>query len=129
LRSAPGAAPPVWQVVGLEGALLTLSAQSPEWSTTDTHGFSAAMAAHTNVSGTTLAPTLYGRWLAASAALSTAATAAPRWFHQLNGDPRARVAAGLGTGSCRPSSRSCSPLHGHRSMASDRSISVCVFHS
>ena len=95
--SAPGAIPPVWQVVGLEGALLTINAHSPDWNTIDEHGFSAAMAAHTNVTGTTLAPTLYGRWLAASAALSTDATAAPRWFHQLNGDPRARVAAGLGT--------------------------------
>ena len=31
------------------------------------------------------------------ARLSTAAGATPPWFHQLNADPRARVAAGLGT--------------------------------
>jgi hypothetical protein len=59
--------------------------------------FTTALAARVNVKSSVLAPPLYGRWLAKSSMLSTAANAAPPWFHQLNGDPRARVAAGLGT--------------------------------
>ncbi len=96
--STPGVTPPPWQVVGLGGALRTLDATSQPWSGIDSHGFTAALAKLTNsATATQLAPPLYGRWLAQSAALSTAANASPPWFHTLNGDPRTRVAAGLGT--------------------------------
>jgi hypothetical protein len=95
--STPGVIPPAWQVVGLEGALRPLDASRAPWSTLDTHGFTAALAARSNATGTQLGPPLYGRWLAATAQLSTAAGAAPPWFHQLNSDPRTRTAAGLGT--------------------------------
>jgi hypothetical protein len=95
--SPPGVIPPAWQVVGLEGALRTLDASSTPWSTLDTQDFTAALAARSNATGTQLGPPLYGRWLAATARLSTADGATPPWFHQLNGDPRARTAAGLGT--------------------------------
>src|SRR5207248_9240411 len=78
-------------------ALVPLGAALPSWDTLDEHGFTAALAARVNTAGTHLEPPLYGRWLAAAAALSTAADAAPPWFHQLNADPRTRVAAGLGT--------------------------------
>ena len=95
--SAPGVEPPVWQVVELEGALRPLKSTWTPWSGLDAHGFTAALAAHTNAAGTKLTPPLYGRWLASAASLSTAADATPPWFHQLNADPRNRVAAGLGT--------------------------------
>ena len=96
--SAPGVSPPAWQVVGLQGALRTLDATPPPWSALDTQGFTAKLLPLVNgTSRTVLGPPLYGRWLAAASSLSTAAGAAPTWFHQLNGDPRARVAAGLGT--------------------------------
>ncbi|HEX7837765.1 MAG TPA: hypothetical protein VF469_09895, partial [Kofleriaceae bacterium] len=97
--SPPGADPPAWQVVKLEGALRTLplDGQDAPWSSLDANGFTTALAAHVNAQGPVLAPPLYGRWLAKANRLSTAPNAAPPWFHQLNGDPRARVAAGLGT--------------------------------
>lgn len=96
--ATPGAAPPAWQVVGLEGALRTLDATDEPWSGLDARGFTAALAPLLDAaSPTQLAPTLYGRWLAGTATLSTAPGAPPPWFHELNGDPRARVAAGLGT--------------------------------
>ena len=68
-----------------------------DWPGLDQHGFTPALAARTNATGTQLAPPLYGRWLAAASALLTTASATPVWFHQLNADPRTRVAAGLGT--------------------------------
>jgi hypothetical protein len=95
--SPSGVHPPDYQVVGAEGALRTLDAASPAWPTIDEKGFTAALLPRVNVAATTLAPTLYGRWLAAANRLSSAGNASPRWFHQLNGDPRTRVAAGLGT--------------------------------
>jgi hypothetical protein len=95
--SPPGAAPPEWQVADLASALIPLGAAIPDWPSIDARGFTAALAARTNAGGAVLAPPLYGRWLAAAAALSTAATATPPWFHQLNADPRVRIAAGLGT--------------------------------
>jgi len=110
--SPPGASPTNWQVVELQSALLPLVAPAsgggstpsppgpatiPDWPSTDGHGFTTALAARTNAVGTELDPPLYGRWLAATNSLSTAADATPPWFHELNGDPRARVAAGLGT--------------------------------
>ncbi len=95
--SPPGADPASWQVVDLASALKPVGATIAAWPGLDQHGFTTALAARTNATGTQLAPPLYGRWLAAASALSTAAEAMPPWFHQLNADPRARVAAGLGT--------------------------------
>jgi hypothetical protein len=95
--SPPGADPPAWQGVKLEGALRTLGGQHTPWPDLDENGYTAALAALVNVQGPVLAPPLYGRWLARASNLSAAPDAAPPWFHQLNGDPRARVAAGLGT--------------------------------
>ncbi len=98
--SPAGAAPPEWQVADLESALIPLDAAIPDWPSIDAHGFTAALATRTNATnanGAVLAPPLYGRWLAATDALLTAPGATPSWFHQLNADPRTRVAAGLGT--------------------------------
>jgi hypothetical protein len=95
--STPGTEPPRWQVVDLESALVPLGASVPDWSSIDEHGFTAALAARTNAAGNRLEPPLYGRWLAAVKALSSAPDATPRWFPQLNADPRTRIAAGLGT--------------------------------
>ena len=95
--SPPGTDPANWQVVDLDSALMPLGTSIAAWPDVDQHGFTAALAARVNATGTQLEPPLYGRWLAAASSLSTAAGAAPPWFHQLNADPRARVAAGLGT--------------------------------
>lgn len=95
--SPPGATPPVWETVSLASALIPVGETIPDWPSIDVNGYTAALAARTNAGGAVLAPPLYGRWLAAAAALSTAPGAAPPWFHQLNADPRARIAAGLGT--------------------------------
>jgi len=111
--SPPGADPPTWQVVELQSALLPLVAPPPaagdapagppvpavlpEWQSIDEHGFTTALAACTNAAETTLDPPLYGRWLAAAKKLDPSPGATPPWFQQLNADPRARVAAGLGT--------------------------------
>ena len=95
--SPPGADPAIWQVADIEGALIPLNAPLQDWSSIDAHGFTTALAVRTNADATKLEPPLYGRWLAAAASLTTSPTARPRWFHQLNADPRARIAAGLGT--------------------------------
>ena len=95
--SPPGAAPPAWQGADLEGALIPVGAVISDWAGIDAHGFTSALQARVNAKGSTLEPPLYGRWLAAADSLSTDPAATPPWFHQLNGDPRARVAAGLGT--------------------------------
>ena len=95
--SPPGAAPPQWLLVDLECALIPLDTAITRLAVDRQHGFTAALAERTNAGGAVLAPPLYGRWLAAANALSTDPTAVPPWFHQLNGDPRARIAAGLGT--------------------------------
>lgn len=92
--SPPGADPPNWQVVDLAGALVPQNTDLGAWKDIDAHGFTTALAAHTDAAGNRLAPPLYGRWLAAASKLSTAT---PPWFQQLNGDPRSRIAAGLGT--------------------------------
>ena len=93
--SPPGAQPPAWQVTKLAGALMPLDTEPPAWAG---GAFTDALVTLVNdANPRELAPPLYGRWLAKTAQLSTSPTAAPAWFHQLNGDPRARVAAGLGT--------------------------------
>jgi hypothetical protein len=89
--SPPGADPANWQVVDLASALQPIGTAIAAWPGLDQHGFTAALAARTNDTGTQVAPPLYGRWLAAASALLTTADATPPWFHQLNADPRARV--------------------------------------
>jgi len=44
-----------------------------------------------------LPPPIYGRWHAAQRVVSGEATGTPPWLHELNLDPRLRVAAALGT--------------------------------
>jgi hypothetical protein len=95
--SPPGTDPPAWQVTDLESALIPVGAAIAAWPGLDAHGFTSALQDRTKPNSTVLEPPLYGRWLAATDNLSTDPTAVPPWFHQLNGDPRARVAAGLGT--------------------------------
>ena len=111
--SPPGSTPANWQVVELQSALLPLVAPASaggdappgppapaviaDWPSVDQHGFSAALSSRTNDPGTKLDPPLYGRWLAAANRLLTGADATPPWFHELNADPRTRIAAGLGT--------------------------------
>ena len=91
----PGVQPASWEVAKLAGALVPLGAKPPVSTQT---AFSEAIATLVNAAGAReLAATLYGRWLAKAAQLSLAAGATPSWFHQLNGDAPARVAAGLGT--------------------------------
>jgi hypothetical protein len=95
--SPPGKTPPAWQAVDLESALIPPETTLDPWPGMDEHGFTTALASRTNAGGKKLEPPLYGRWLAAADSLVTTADARPPWFHELNGDPRARVAAGLGT--------------------------------
>jgi hypothetical protein len=91
----PAVVPPSWEVAKLLGALVPLGA--PPVASTQS-AFSEAIAALINAAGAReLAPPLYGRWLAKTAHLATAPGATPPWFHELNADATARVAAGLGT--------------------------------
>jgi hypothetical protein len=83
--------------VELESALIPPKTTLDPWPGLDEHGFTAALASRTNAKAKKLEPPLYGRWLAAKDSLETSTNAAPPWFHELNGDPRMRVAAGLGT--------------------------------
>jgi hypothetical protein len=92
--SPPGADPPNWQVVDLEGILVPHDPNIPAWSSIDANGFTTAIAGRIDAAGNRLEPPLYGRWLAAASSLSTAT---PPWVRQLNADPRTRVAAGVGT--------------------------------
>jgi len=87
----------------LGGALKrpTLSGEPPLPSPTST--FVTALATLVNTPATVLesggtpvvAPPLYGGWHARRPKLVPAST--PPWFHALNGDPRSRIAAALGT--------------------------------
>jgi hypothetical protein len=104
--SEPGAGLPKAQTqpMGLEGALLSLAAAAEprDWNAGERTTFVAALKgvvdrpedlidAGTGVRA--VAPPLYGRWHAAKKRLETP----PAWYHELNSDPRNRVAAGLGT--------------------------------
>jgi hypothetical protein len=95
--SPPGVNPPDWQIVDLQSMLVPVGASIAEWNTIDAHGFTAALAQRVNAHGPILEPPLYGRWLAAADAMVTPAPPTKPWFHHLNGDPRIRAAAGLGT--------------------------------
>ena len=86
-------------------ALTNPDATPGPWPATEREPFVAALAkmlnqpadALTQAGGTRIvAPPLWGRWHAAVDRLNAAAGAQPVWFHELNADPRLRVAAGLG---------------------------------
>jgi hypothetical protein len=95
--SPPGANPVHWQAIDLQSMLLPVGASISEWNTIDANGFTAALAQRVNTHGPILEPPLYGRWLAAADAMVIPVPSTRPWFHHLNADPRARVAAGLGT--------------------------------
>lgn len=96
----------------LEGALSAVDAESTPWPESQRKPWLTGLAQLLNASAdllekddagaTTVTPPLYGRWHAATKRLSDnpainpSPAPQPRWFHELNGDPRLRVAAGLG---------------------------------
>jgi hypothetical protein len=91
--------------LGLEGALKTLRTETTPWPETPTKvrfvdrlrqllNLPAALLAG-DTPELAVAPPLYGRWHAAQSTLEPGAM--PIWFHELNQDPRLRVASGLGT--------------------------------
>jgi hypothetical protein len=92
--------------LALEGALKTVSTKSTIWDAADQQAFVPKLAGVLNLPDNALtnnlgipvvAPPLYGRWHALQRRLIDTATALPKWFHQLNRDPRLRVSAALGT--------------------------------
>jgi hypothetical protein len=87
------------------GALTAPAGRPGPWPDASRTPFAAALAAMLNQPALALeqaeeqplvAPPLWGRWHAAQDRLSADTGAVPAWFHQLNADPRLRVAAGLG---------------------------------
>jgi hypothetical protein len=90
----------------VEGALMSVAAFEqgpPPWPNPDRQTFIDALKALVNAPTRRpepiLAPPLYGQWYAAEIALGEERPSGtnPPWFHELNRDPRQRVAAGLGT--------------------------------
>jgi hypothetical protein len=100
-----GLPPAAGYPLALEGALRAPGSQSTDWQTADRQAFVPPLATLLNLPDSltiapgvpVVAPTLYGRWHALQKRLLTAANVVPRWFHQLNADPRLRVTAALGT--------------------------------
>ena len=90
--------------LGLEGALRAPGMERSSWLAAERAPFVAALGAFLNRPKALLqdgagvravAPPLYAQWYAAEASFDPEGT--PAWFQDLNGDPRDRVAAGLGT--------------------------------
>jgi hypothetical protein len=88
----------------IEGALLSIRASrlTVNWPDSNGNTFIGELSQFINDGAAgrvpRLVPPLYGEWYAASTALdATAGGSNPRWFRQLNVDPRYRVAAALGT--------------------------------
>jgi hypothetical protein len=95
----------------VEGALLSVAAfeqGTPEWSEPKRGEFIEALKELVNAPAEAdaskdpiLAPPLYGQWYSADDTLNeprpTPGGTNPPWYHQLNSDPRNRVAAALGT--------------------------------
>lgn len=101
MPDAPNDAP--GHVLGLEGALRAPSAQRTDWPDEARLPFQGALrsildapaaAAPEAEPGPIVAPPLYGRWHAAQAAVPEDT---PRWFRELNLDPRERAVSGFGT--------------------------------
>jgi hypothetical protein len=91
--------------LAFEGALVSASKRSTLWPAAERAPFVGALAGMLNqptenLASTdgeaTVAPPLWGRWHAAADRLLDDPAAQPQWFHELNADPRWRVAAGLG---------------------------------
>jgi hypothetical protein len=91
--------------LAFEGALVSPGTVSTPWGAADRIPFVDALAGllnqpTINLEATggeaTVAPPLWGRWQAGVDRMLTDAEARPQWFHELNADPRWRVAAGLG---------------------------------
>ena len=89
-----------------EGALMSVAAAEappPVWPDTDRENFIADLAALLNLNAdgeeAELIPPLYAQWYAADNRLTQPDPPGsnPRWFFDLNSDPRNRVAAALGT--------------------------------
>jgi hypothetical protein len=92
----------------VEGALMSVAAAEappPTWPTGDRNLFVQRLADLVNSANNVspddpkLLPPLYAQWYAAADELNPtpAPTSNPKWFHELNSDPRQRVAAALGT--------------------------------
>lgn len=91
------------RLLGLEGALRAPTSQRTDWPEEAQAPFQASLRqlldapetlAPENEPGPLVAPPLYGRWHAAQ---RTVPEDAPRWFRELNLDPRERTVAGFGT--------------------------------
>jgi len=95
----------------IQGALVSPAARPGTWSSPARATFQEKLAALLNAPADALAtenaprivaPPLWGSWLAAQDRLTVLTgdedqmPPQPLWFHELNGDPRLRVAAGLG---------------------------------
>jgi len=94
--------------LGLEGALHAVDAHADAWPDATRVPFQKALADILNTpddvaTGTTagkdpiVAPPLYGAWHAATHRVNAAAPRSPRWFAELNLDPRHRAIAALAT--------------------------------
>ena len=91
-----------------EGALMSVAAfqeGQPQWPEPQRGDFIDALKVLVNAPANAaepdpvLAPPLYGQWYAAADTLTEERPTGenPPWYHQLNSDPRSRVAAALGT--------------------------------
>jgi hypothetical protein len=101
----PALPPAATAMLAMGGALLSPAAGPGPWDPAERAAFVAALAAMLNAPADALAaengprivaPPLWARWHAARDRLDPAAAARPRWFQELNADPRLRVTAGLG---------------------------------
>jgi len=91
------------RILALEGALRAPTAQRTEWTEDARQPFQSALRAILDAPaaqapedepGPIIAPPLYGRWHAAQTVVPEDT---PRWFRELNLDPRERSVSGLGT--------------------------------
>ena len=111
LAATGGAAPYTFSIVsavlGLDGALESLSTTDTAWSGPGKDAFQSTLQnwinqtspatddpTHPNPNDPVVVPPIYGRWQAAVASVNRAASG---WVNDLNLDPRNRTPAGLGT--------------------------------
>jgi len=98
-----GLPPAATEPLAIGGALQAPTTVPPPWPTEEKAAFVSALASRLNIpaqvfetgGGSVVAPPLYGQWHAKKVRLEP--TQDPPWFQHLNEDPRARVAAALGT--------------------------------